>query len=671
LVGIDETISDMSVLSALVSSQAKGKYIDSSGTHYTNETEKYPYISGTVYCESVGRVLLEQLAEIYPDLTVISNIVVEQHTVEFINSYTVDDQEFNILLNTQYVLAGSYAEDPIKAGYIDTPVRPQTAAESYTFSGWSTVLGPINSSMQIRAVYDSTARQYTVKWYGYGTNNKPLLASKTVYYGEVAEYDGEIPTYTTGESNFIYALFTGWDKSTACVVEDLNVYSVWDEANLNGWWNNDTRIVEKELDELTPAQFYGLVKQGKISTLGYAATGSTFPITLGCDFDFSATNLQQTVLVGDGGIYGEKLEFSGDTYLATDIAPFTNEDNWTFALEYCCTSSGYLFDAYPLSGSRGLRLSGNGNYVRLNIGSQTPDVGYLNHREVMVLRYVAAEETVYLYSSNGPTLTYSLSILTNTYPNMADVFSSARPITFGARYNGYYTDYGQGTIYWCKLWHGDLGDTNCRAVAAWPHETYHLEKISRSDGSTGGRNIQYYNGMDINNLDSAIIQYTTADFIFQELLPLQLSMYASSTLNGQGYGAGQLHTFLNARLYQAIPLAWRQIIMPIVARSIPDGQSTISTTVEYLFSPALADLFETSTSSLAIYADEAPTGRISSTGSSSWLIRTPLGATTATTYWTRSGVNTSTGMYYGVTYRANKTTLNTTSTYNICVLVSF
>jgi hypothetical protein len=661
LIGIDWSDSDGDVATVL------DRLYEMRGYDETGMDLAQSVLAGCVYIDTIRELSIAKYESAWGDDLVITynaEHIIKQVLIQFLNG------DESVLYET-YVDVNGFCDDPVAVGLIDAPTLAPTDSTQYTFSTWDRALSGFTMDTTIRPVFTSELRSYTITWVPHSAASMTERHSKTVTYGSAADYEWDIPQRATQAGSTRYYLFTGWDRSTAYVTGDMTVYGVWDEANLDSWWDGSTRLVDKKLNELTPAQFYGLVQQGKICTLGYAATGDTLPITMGCDFDFSATNLQHTVLVGDGGLYGESLSFSGDSYVATDIAPFTNEDNWTFAIDYRCTGTGYLMDAYPLSGGRGLRLSVNGNYVRLSYGSQSMNIGYLNRRDMLVLRYVSAEETLYVYASNGTVSAYSLSITAQTLSGMSDTFSETLPITFGARYLGYYTDYAQGDVYWCKLWHGDLGDVNCRALAEWPHETYTLEMVSKQDTSnTGGRNIQYYDGMDIANLGNSVIQYTTIDFIFQELLAANLAMGTSSSedYQGDGYAGSQLREFLNTRFYRAIPLAWRQIIMPIVARSVVDGKSSTVTTVEYLYAPARADLLDCS--SLDYYADEAPTGVISS-AVQTWLKRSQLGSTTAVGYWTRSGKYDSSKTFYAISSSGRLTTMTATTEDGICVLVSF
>ena len=92
----------------------------------------------------------------------------------------------------------------------------------------------------------------------------------------------------------------------------------------------------------------------------------------------------------------------------------------------------------------------------------------------------------------------------------------------------------QGWVYWCKIWYGDLGAPDTKAMAAWTHETWRVHYTTlrkRLVGNTAER--------------------AAGEFIFNAPLDLMKRMNATST-NVGGWNGSELRPFLNGQVFAAI-----------------------------------------------------------------------------------------------------------------------
>ena len=102
------------------------------------------------------------------------------HTVTFVQ----DDG--TTVLDTQMVMDGSDAVDPITSGRIATPLKSSTAQYDYTFSKWNTTFTAITADKTVKAVYASSVRSYPVTYFDDSTQ----MAQIQVKYNDAPEYPG-------------------------------------------------------------------------------------------------------------------------------------------------------------------------------------------------------------------------------------------------------------------------------------------------------------------------------------------------------------------------------------------------------------------------------------------------------------------------------------------------
>lgn len=132
---------------------------------------------------------------------------------QYTTTYRVRFMNGDAVFDTQWVTAGSNAVTPS-----GTPTKSSTAQYSYTFSRWSGSYVNVTAPVDVTAVYTSTIRTYTVKFY----NGTTLLQTITnVPYGGTATYTGNTPVDPDGNG----AEFEGWSPSNTNIQGNTSCYA--------------------------------------------------------------------------------------------------------------------------------------------------------------------------------------------------------------------------------------------------------------------------------------------------------------------------------------------------------------------------------------------------------------------------------------------------------------
>lgn len=539
IVGVDWTIYNTSVLNRLLT--VKG--LDESD----NNTDM-SVITGTAYISSSVRIReIEAYQAAWNNLTITydPNNVVTQYLVSYVN-YNGDT------LYEMYVDRGSTLIDPYDEGLIDIPTKPSDEQYDYKFgywdendeyysgSGWDDLSGYVLGPRTITAVYSSSYKTFTVTWYN--RQGGTALQKQTCTYGGSLTYSGEMPTRTDEESSYTYSLFTGWDKSTGNVTDDMDVYAQWSREALPQAGTPSSAM--------STTQIYGVGASGMAEEYFYDR--DYFDITLGHDFEFS--NVTSQVIL-------ENRYFDGSTHLAMNYKLFdASSPSFTLAIDYeflsSTTAQGTLVSCYEPSGSVGFRLYYQSSNPYISWGDRSAKIGYTDSRNVLVLRHVKGSTTMYIYSFNNGTAEYYqeniyMTTLTATRSQQASAF-----LTFGAHLTtgGTYTDFAKGWIHWCKIWWDDLGDSNARELAAWPHEKLRMEYA-------GPR--RYYLAESTSRCNTS--------WVAQNMLALSHRFYGGSNYKWDGSGMQQ---FLNNRFFNALPYEWQNAIKRVRIYSYSYDSST-------------------------------------------------------------------------------------------------
>jgi len=509
-------------------------------------------LSGSVYVS--GQIRNKELADYeynWPDLDVTYNSanIVTQYEATFLNADgSPITRKDGVTPYTQYVDRGEAPYDPIEAGDVNTPTQESDDEYDYTFSHWDNISEEMLAPRTITAVYTKTVRVYRVTWYA-----RAGLPLKTVYkeYGSEAVYDGDIPTNTTGESSYVYNLFTGWDKSTGFIRGDTDVYAVWATAELPA--------TTKDLSDMSMAEIFAVASSGRAAN--YFEDKDYFDFNMGNDFNFS--NVESQVLFTD-------KYFNGAEAIDTGIKLFgDNLKSFTLAIDFTWNSTdtdNTLVSCFEEDGSEGFRLRYNSG-PNVQWGNRNIAVGNYSgtthYRDIVVLRYNKNEkDKLYVYHTNNassPTM-FNPSVLVTELVRTRETNTNAS-LVFGAMKfleDGYYDYYGKGTIHWCKIWYDDLGDANCQELAAWCHEPCRAH---------------YYGAGRYRLADSSL--RSNASFIFNnELAGRGYYMNPSPNTNAGGWDASYNRAFCNGRLFNGFPIALRSMIKTVRVSASAGSQST-------------------------------------------------------------------------------------------------
>ena len=599
LVGIDETIEDTSVLEMLVSDNAKGKYIDNNGVLSEDKTI-YPYISGTVHCESIGSYLINELRAIYPYLTIDAGTVIEQFVVRFRN-YD------GTVLDTQYVLRGDPAEDPVtrENNPIATPTRESTVSTSFTYAGWDSAFNRITNDTDVYATYSESTREYTVKWY----NGDLLLKQVTALYGTGVEYDGDTPTNISLDGNAIYHLFNGWDNNTSFVDGDIVAKAKFTQA---------VSPTDKTLAEMTPAELHALIKDGILDPTGMnntiIASGDEFDLVMGKDYDFENVDAEELIPLDS------PRTFDGTNFWNTEIKLFADDKPFTLVIDYqfaSHTGSPILAGCYE---KNGFTLQSNGTNPVVKWGaSSTLKVADANRREIVVIRRKFNDTNLYVYASAKMSDTIIESVINNTLATQNDA-----PLSFGANVqsDGFVDSYAKGTVYWAKLWRSDLGETVCRNLASWTRETITMKASGNAEHT-----FRLFRRTDND-------RYVNCCFLMKNLLDQTHTMNSSAT-NAGGWKESGMRRWLNARVYNGLPDQWKLLVQMVnVASSIGSQSYEISTATDYIWIPANKEVGFTTTTTP--YSNEAEGTINYFTSNASRIKKLDNGKGNANIWWLRS-----------------------------------
>lgn len=527
ILGIDWQLADTTVLNKIL------VLLGLDENNYNTDTS---VLAGTVYVSgAIRNQELLNYANAWENLEVTydSTNLVTQYLATYVNT------DGTVLYET-YVDRGSEAPDPVSTGAIQTPTLDSDAQYDYTWSGWDD-LSQMLSARTITATYDTTVRTYTVTWYSRAGLS---LGSKSVSYGEEAVYDGDIPTNTTEESTYIYNVFTGWDKSTGYVTGDIDVYAVWDRAELPSQ--------SKDLSNMSPAEIYGVATSGRAAN--YFTLKDHIDIVLGQDFDFS--NVESTVLC-------ENKVFDGQTAIDTDISLFgENDRSFTLAIDFRfsdTTANNTLLSCFDENGSEGFRLRYS-SYPQIQWGDKNNNFGYQKFRDIVVIRHRKGEDKLYIYASNSTAASTRFDAsITAIESTRSRSTTTDTTITLGAvKYSdGGYDYYGSGVIYWCKLWYDDLGADNAKQLANWYHETLRME----------------YCGAERYRIGTSSTK-CNASFIANNELTDRLYWMNSENNNSGGWNDSLMRAFVNNRVYAAMPTAWKAMIKNVRVPTSAGAQST-------------------------------------------------------------------------------------------------
>ena len=555
------TLDPLSILNAAIDTLQIVKILGIEWTFNSTELLNKIYamsssmLAGTVTINGpVRQQELNNYAAAWPELELTySGELVPQYYVYFVND---DGSELYRML----VDRGSVAYDPIAAGLIPTPVKESTGQYDFTFDGWDNLPGTIVGEKIVTARYTSAVRSYTVEWYWHRSDTEPAQ-TKTVQYGREAQYTGERPVDTSGEATLNYRLWSGWDKSTGSVKENLKVYATWSTCD-------GLPQVGTDMNDMGPAELYAISTARMAGT--YFDLKDTKDIIFGSDFDFD--NVQSEILM-------QNEYFNGTKYVTKDIKLFSADSPaYTIALDFeflstnangatllsCCDSSK-TYEGFRLYYAGGPKMSW--------LGSSAVAAGSTAERNILVMRHVKGSANVLLYVFNvGSYVTYDNEISIIEIPGNSLPTTEEKLVFGGLKYGNSFEAGAKGWVHWCKIWYDDLGEQVCEKLASFPHISHRVEYCgtginARADGN--GR--------------------ATLTFISNQTFPLYHPMSTNNAAHG--WAESGLRSFYNGRLFNGLSYEWQSAIKLVAMKSLEaSASSAIITTNDYLYAPALADL---------------------------------------------------------------------------------
>lgn len=627
LTDINWRLEDTSVLERLYDSSIGG--YDAKGSEITNAV-----LSGYVYVPGIKQYDWFKYKERWTDLEIEYGSMTPQFVVTFVN----DD---GTVLDVQYVDQYGNAVDPtIRADNpISVPTKESTVSTDYTFNGWDRTFTNIGNNITITATYTESIRKYSVKYVQkFGSKTEVLQGEGKYYdYGTYCFYENNTPTYTAEEQYSKYYLFNRWDQS-GYVDGNKVITAIYDDCYVS----SDAYFNGKSLSELSNVQLYALTrliedKKIAITTDGSGiecvngtniSAGDDYSFYMGHDYDYDDLSDKTHVLVD---IDSPKV-FSGVTgdYYDTGITLLDEDRDFVLAIDYEFasgnTSSSTLISCLDANNQRGFKLSYDTNptiYWRNNATLYECAKG--SNREMLVLRHVAGDPNLYVYTSNlsGNHVNYKvLESSINVPTDYSLIFGC------GHRTKEDYNFYAKGTIYWAKLWYADLGEQACMNLASYIHENISL--------SISGFKRYYLENEKLSSID----------FIANKTLITKKSLNSSSTNEG-GWSATQLRTWLNTRFFNGMPTQLQQILKKSKVKSRAGSLSNEAVySYDYIYIPAVAEVLKSySISPYTVESDAVPvliphlTNAIMYDGNGA-----------AVDYWTRSPSDSGSGTSKGKNY---------------------
>ena len=141
-------------------------------------------------------------------------------------TYEIEFRNYNNDLLYTYELGfGAAVADPITAGLIETPVKPATAEQTFTFTGWDPQLSAVNGNQVYIAQFSDKPVAYTVSFLDW---NGDILKEYSLDYGTPVVDPitaGDIATPTRDNDEMYSYTFKGWTPEVSGTVTAQLIYT--------------------------------------------------------------------------------------------------------------------------------------------------------------------------------------------------------------------------------------------------------------------------------------------------------------------------------------------------------------------------------------------------------------------------------------------------------------
>lgn len=481
-------------------------------------------VAGKAFVDTIKESQLLKYETDWPNLKITFNNQIEQHIVTYLDwdgtvLYEAFVDEFGLPL------------DPVAEELISIPTKESSQQYTYEFDGWiGDLVSEVTGPRTLTAKYKETLREYTVRWWKRETDKEPIY-TRTYKYGEDAVYRENFePLYNDGTR--VYSLFSGWDKSTSYITEELDVYAQWE----SGATNNIT--TETDTTTLSAAQIYNLVQKDAIET--YFAdeygvpNGSRVKVEMGFRPNF--TNLNEVYRLD------KPIRFDGSNVVDTNIMLFDEDKDWTLLIDgkFANTGAqGSLVSCYNENRKAGLQLSYNGANPTLTWSGNLHNSSVGLDRDMYVIRHKKGETSISVFTANQKELEVE-----KTQINSSILPSHQISLTLGATKNasGKYSNYAVGMLFNVVVWSNYLGDSDCERLASWTWDSYLFDTVG-------------FGGYDAN--ETGLIA-TTIDLFAAQLLPIKKATEMKE--NEISFFNSGISEWLENRFFKSLSTTWKKVI---------------------------------------------------------------------------------------------------------------
>lgn len=472
-------------------------------------------------------------------------------------------------------------------------------------------------------------------------------------------------TTSGGHKQIVSKVFKQWDKSTGNITSNLDVCAIYETANFTTYTITvdqendvtkevfdvvDTLGVKKELKDMTYPEILAIIKNNQVDynnatytdTLGETQSYNFFEQRDDYDFrmgtDYSFDNVvEDTIVEIDNEVYLDgtnafiptiyEVTVDGQKQRKVDLTGvrgeqiklFDEDKSFTLAFDFQATdnSGGYA----PASGDILLSCMGNvddgddgfrlltqgtsGNiHQRILWGGNYQKVAQSKMEDIVVLRHIAGDNNLYVYSFNASTSTDNVYGLTQTSVTMSrssDITITDAPLVIGGTANKNGDTYeisssnqGAGIIHWFKIWYDDLGDDIAKQLSSWTREKARIEYYSTQVAN---------NGLSYDDYGSPFLLSGTntrgnASFVFNSTLRYSHVMNRDNYNSGGwgGYNTSatyqSMYNFCQQRVLKGLPQQLQPFIKQVKVPSTAGNKSTtINQYDSYIYIPSYNEMF--------------------------------------------------------------------------------